>query len=71
MCYGDYVLEDGQVIGDESHTGQGMMQGWIDVKRTNSWMKECGLLDFADWLFSLWIGSYWDGNNWKIVVVEE
>ena len=50
---------------------QGMHQGWVDTDKTNELMSKAGLLDFADWMFSLWIGSYWDGSNWKIVVVEE
>lgn len=70
VSYGDYIMESGEIIGDESHTGQGKSMGTLDITRTDSLMKKMGLLPFREWDFSLWVGSYWNGSNWRVVVVE-
>ena len=70
MCSGDYVFADGNIIGDESHSGQGMSQGEIDIERTNKDCLKNGFNKFQDWEFDFLVGSYWDGNNWKIVVIQ-
>ena len=66
---GDYIFEDGRIIGDESHSGAGMFQGDLDIERTNKICLESGDMEFKDWEFDLLVGSFWDGNNWEIVVI--
>ena len=68
---GDYILEDGSVIGDETHSGQGMSQGNIDIEKTNKINLENGDCEFSDWTFDLWIGSFWNGSNHKVIVIEK
>ena len=67
---GDFILENGDIIGDNSHTGEGMLQGIVDIERTNDLMKEMVQLPFDEWEFNLLIKSDWNGNNWKILIHE-
>ncbi len=71
LTYGDYILENGLIIGDETHSDEGKVIGDIDIPRTNRLMKKNGDCDFADWYFDLWVGSYWNGNNWRVVCVRK
>ena len=70
IIFGDYILEDGSIIGDETHSGEGTNQGSLDIGKTDKMNIENGDCKFLDWSFDLWIGSYWNGSNWKIIVID-
>ena len=67
---GDFILENGAVIGDSSHSGAGMAMGDIDIARTNELSEKDGCNPFSDWEFNLWIGSFWNGSNWRVITIE-
>lgn len=69
--YGNYILQNATVLGDESHPDKGMYQGSIDIPRTNKLCREEGHNNFEDWEFNLWIGVYWEKDDCAIVVLEE